>query len=589
MKSRCGIRSPAREVGHQTGNPAANHLQSKASRPRAGNDLRDGAAAEQSRASINCSFAQALTTDILGSASMDAPISRPSDQIARALGEPPALSNTDDSELKAPEWISEALPLALPAKRTFGLWSVPSVSPAPKNTVQRRPITVAERNAAIAHATANYDVMSIRIIQNIVGTGVDGSFGRLTAEAVSNFQTANGILPDDGRVQQNSLDRFITNRVSANRRNEAIHLVTDFFNLDITTDTLSVYSEPGASRPNPAPPPATFPADTDFESGGLRVIRVGTAAFTNAATLRNTIRRELNRVAPIAAGPAAPVPALLNRAQVRRAIAYMRSHYRDRRSIVAMQGLFAGVNPTGIVDEELVQRIAGIQDTTAALVQVDGMVGRNTLEHLFTQLRDGGDHNAAMRLVMDFYDMPHYHNLLTIYYQDTGGYTGYAGTSRNRRGPVRIRVRRALYMPFAAMVHTLRHELEHVGQHRRGIASAHTREALAECTEIISRGMDHETLFDVSTPDASGTGLVNVSGFQNDVNRMVTRWNQMPAADQRTHWSTFVRARRIIRRRIARTYGPTRAADQAEWAAATPAQRAALIALLATVNAVATP
>jgi uncharacterized protein DUF4157 len=460
-----------------------------------------------------------------------------------------------------------------------------------RHIIQRRPISRAEERAARTHARANYDEMSVRIIQHIAGAGMDGNFGPITALAVSNFQTTNiaAVVNDDGRVLQDTLDLMITNRVAAGRRNEAIHLVTDFFNLDITSDTLSVYSDPGASRANPTPPPATFPADTTFESGNLRVIRIGTAAFADAATLGFTIRRELNRVAPAVAGPAAPTPAILNRRQVRRAIRYMNNHYQDRRSIMALQGLFPGVNPTGTVDADLVQRIAEVQNTTPALALTDGKVGRFTLEHFFIQLRNSGNQNAAMRLVMDFYDMPNYNNLLTIYYQDTGGYTGQAGTTRNPRGPVRIRVRRALYMPFSAMVHSLRHELEHVGHHKEGILSPDTREFLGEATEIISSGMPHETLFRGSIPDISGTGLVNRFGFESDVNRMITRWGHMSPADQRSYWRTFVRARRVIRRRIARTYRPTRTADRAEWAAATPAQRAALTALLANVNAAVRP
>lgn len=251
---------------------------------------------------------------------------------------------------------------------------------------------------------------------------------------------------------------------------------------------------------------------------------------------------------------------------------------------MALQGLFPGVNPTGTVDAELVQRIAEVQDTTPALVLTDGKVGRFTLEHFFIQLRNSGNQNAGMRLVMDFYDMPDYNNLLTIFYDPAVG----ASTVRNPRGPVHVRLGLALYLPFAAMVHTFRHELEHVSHHKEGILSADTREFLAEANEIISTGMEHETLFNVLTPNPLGAGTL-ISGFQPDVNRMITRWGGMSPADQRTYRSTFIRARRVIRRRTARTYRPTRAVDRAEWAAATPAQRAALMALLAHVNAAAIP
>lgn len=461
----------------------------------------------------------------------------------------------------------------------------PTVRRGPHQLIQQRALTVPERKAAIAHARATFDEMSVRVIQNVAGlTGrnIDGDFGRNTARAVSDYQTNNHIAPDDGRVLQGTLDTMIINRRLANRRNEAIHLATDFFNLNVSSETLAVYSEPGASRPNPTPPPATFPADTTFESGGLRVIRVGTPAFADAATLRDTINRELTRPAPGgAAGPPAPRPNLLNRTEERSAMRYMKRHYQDRRSIMALQGTFVGVHPTGAIDADLVQRIAQEQDNTGTLT-VDGKVGRNTLEHFFVQLRDSGSQNAAIRIVMDFYDMPDYQNLLAIYYEAPVG----ASTIRNPRGPVHVRLGQALFLPFNAMVHTLRHELEHVGHHRKGILSPNAREFLSEANEVISPGMPHETLFTVTAG-----GLV--SGFQHDVNRMMNNWDLMTTApnggDQRRYWSTFVRARRVIRGRINRTYTRTQTADRAEWAAATLAQRTTLQNLLTRVNAAVRP
>lgn len=447
--------------------------------------------------------------------------------------------------------------------------------------IQRRALTRAERRAAITHTRGNFDEMSVRIIQNttgLAGADIDGAFGKNTARALSDYQTAHPLAPDNGIVNEATLNAMTANRVLAGRRNQAIHLVTDFYNLNLS-DTLSVYFQAGATRVNPTGAPANFPADTDFDSGGLRVIRIGAGAFTNAPTLRDTVQRELSRVAPVAAGPAAPHGGLLTRRQVKKAVRYMNRHYKDRRSIMALQGQFVGVNSTGIVDADLVQRIADVQDTTPALALVDGKVGRNTLEHFFVQLRDGGSEDAAIRLVMDFYNMPDYDNLLAIYYEAPVG----AGTNFRTRVPVRIRLGLALFLPFAAMVHTLRHELEHVGNLKEGITNINIQEFLSEALEVISTGMSHETLLTV----VAG-GLI--SGFQHDANRMMDNWDFIPTpAEQRRYWRTFRRARRVIRRRIARTYGPTRAADQAEWVAATPAQQAALIALLARVNAESRP
>jgi peptidoglycan hydrolase-like protein with peptidoglycan-binding domain len=416
-------------------------------------------------------------------------------------------------------------------------------------------LTAAEETAAI-NFSRRYDERSVRIIQVITGANVDGNFGRLTAEAVAAFQDANG-LTVDGKVGENTLDVMVPNRVAANRREHAIQLIADFHNLDVTSDTLTIHFDPAIGFGSLA--------TTVFESGNLRVIRLGPLAFLTARLLRFIIERELAVPAP-AAAPVGPRPTHLNNAEELAAIRFNRRRFQDRRAVLAIQGL-VGTGLDGIIGRDTVERIAEFQDANG--LTVDGKIGQDeTLPAMVNQLNTAGHQNAAIRMIVDFFDIRDDGNLLDVVFDP--GLAANASTDRRPNEPVRVRIGPlAFARPFPDLVHTIAHEFEHVRQHKRGIASRFTREFLAETIEILSVGMPEEALETVA-PGTPG----HVPGFASDARRALTNWNAMPLADRQQFRGRFISVRQRVRDRVA---------------AGTPAQQALHAPLVANYNAVVLP
>jgi len=414
-------------------------------------------------------------------------------------------------------------------------------------------LTVAEENVAIRYNNRRYDERSIRIIQIITGIHVDGIFSRLSAEAVAAFQDGHG-LGIDGMVGADTLDEMVPDRAAAARHEHAIQLVVDFYNIDVTSETLTVHYDPTL----------VAAGTTAFESGNLRVIRIGPPAFASSATLRGAITAQLAVPAP-AVAPVGPRPALLTIAEELAAIRYNRRRFSDARSVRAIQG-HVGANPAGVWGPDTVQRVAQAQDNAG--IGVDGMVGPQTLELFTTQLIAAGQQNAAIRMIVDFYNFRDDGNLLTVYYDPT--VAANASTDYRPNEPVRIRVGPSgLAQPFAGIVHSIAHEYEHVRRLREGIVPVATHEFLGEAIEILSVGMPEEHLESLP-PGAAGY----VPGFANDARRALNNWNAMPLADRGRFRARFIAVRNMVRNRIA---------------AGTPAQQALHAGLLAAYNAVVLP
>jgi peptidoglycan hydrolase-like protein with peptidoglycan-binding domain len=426
---------------------------------------------------------------------------------------------------------------------------------SPRRIARQGLLRHGEETAAINYSTARYDARSVRIIQIVTGTGVDGTFGRQTAEAVAAFQQANG-LAVDGKVGPDTLNVMVPNRAAAGRQEHAIQLVVDFHTLDVTSDTLSVHYDPSVA------PQAGAVA---FESGNLRVIRLGPAAFATADVLETTIQNQLAVPAP--AGPApGPRPTHLSRADERAAVSYNRRYFDDPRSASAIQGL-VGSPPDGAFGRDTVERVAAFQQANG--LTVDGKVGDGeTLPQMVNQLIASGDQNAAIRLIVDFYDFRDDGNLLDVRYDPA--VAANASTDFRPDEPVRIRVGPAgLAQPFAGIVHTIAHEYEHVRRLREGIVSAATHEFLGEAIEILSTGMQEEAL-ETTAPGTPGY----TAGFADDADRALTNWNNMPAADQQQFRDRFIAVRNVVRERVNN---------------GTPAQQALHAPLLARYNAVVVP
>ncbi|MCF6350622.1 MAG: DUF4157 domain-containing protein [Flavobacteriaceae bacterium] len=406
-----------------------------------------------------------------------------------------------------------------------------NISKQPLNTIQRRALTPAEEGAAISSGRATFDQKSIRILQIITGAGVDGKLGTLTVAAISNWQTTQGIA-DNGIVNQATLDRMVQKRmtVAPKRPEHAIQLVLDFYNI-AASDTLAFRYNATAIRLDLVGFRIIFiPADTLFETGGLRIVSLSDLAFADATTLRNTIQGELNRAVPAIAAPGA-TPNILTATEVRRAKQYTASKYTNERSVRIIQGL-VGANITGLIDDQTVQFIAETQ-SNAGLASIDGKVGDVTTKEFYNQIVANGDFNSAIQILIDFYNLGNDDNLLQIYYDPTE--TANASTDFRPNEPVRIRVGPAgMAQSFEGTVLTIAHELEHVKQLKKGLANASIHEFLAESLEILSVGLPDEEL----------------AGFINDATRCINNWDNMPVADQIKYRRKFFRVRREVLRRI---------------------------------------
>ena len=436
-----------------------------------------------------------------------------------------------------------------PARGFHGLVSQTS----PLQVSRQGLLTAAEETAAI-NFSRRYDERSVRIIQIMTGTNVDGNFGHLTAEAVAAFQNANGLVVD-GKVGENTLNVMVPNRVAAGRHEHAIQLVVDFHNLDVTSGTLTVHFDPALAAAGA----------TNFESGNLRVIRVGPPAFASNATLRAAIQAQLAVPAP---APAAigPRPTHLTAAQEASAVQFNRRRFGDRRSVLAIQGL-VGTRLDGLFGSDTVERIAEFQNANG--LTVDGKVGQDeTLPLMVNQLIAAGSQNAVLRMIVDFFDIRDDGNLLDVRFDPT--VAANASTDFRPNEPVRIRVGpTGLAQPFAGIVHTIAHEFEHVRRLKEGIAPAATHEFLGEAIEILSEGMPEEALEAVA-PGTPGF----VAGFADDAGRALANWNAMPLADRQRFRGRFIAVRQRVRDRVA---------------AGTPAQQALHAPLVAGYNAVVLP
>ena len=420
--------------------------------------------------------------------------------------------------------------------------------------VQRRILTPAESTAAVAADRALFTTLTARVLQTVAGVPAanrDGAIGPATVRAISDLQTAQG-LPDNGVVDQATMDRMVPDSLANRRPEHGIQLVLHFFNLATSSDVLVVRHNAGAvtfegiRMVGLVPVPQFSPASTAFESGGLRVIDVGNGAFVSATVLRDTLQRELRRAAP-AAGPAAVTPTRLTAAQASSGLAFTRARYSDERSARAIQG-GVGAPVTGAWDVATIQFVADAQQ--AAGVVVDGKVGIVTTEVLYTQLV-AGNPNAALRLLVDFFDIRDEGNLLAVSFDPT--VTTLASTDNRPHEPVRVRVGSdGLTLPFAGAVHNIAHEFEHVRRLRERVTSPQTNEFLGEALEVLSVGMPEETLDPVNATH---------DDFISDATRCLQNWNLMPLADRRRFREKFVAVRRKVLQRIDSATAAQRAAN----------------------------
>lgn len=398
--------------------------------------------------------------------------------------------------------------------------------------VQRAPgpLTPAQERAAVTFNRAQYDANSIRAIQVIVATAVDGSFGPISAQAVASFQQARGIAVS-GQVDQPTLDAVVARSVTTGRQDYGIYAAADFFAIPTRANALTVSF-------NKAQVAA---GANSFEPGGLRVITLGPTAMTNSATIRNTINAQLALPAPAVAAPGA-TPTLLTPNHAKSAITANRAKWHDPRSIRAIQA-FIGATPDGIFSADTVQRVANFQN--GAGLKEDGVIGRITINPLVMGMAGAGSQNGAIRAIIDFYRLDQ--NGLVDTHFDTADPNNATTTAQAIPGDSAITISpKAFTQGFAGLVHTVAHEFEHVRQNRVGIADLPISEFLGERVEILSKGMDEEGL----------------AGFVDDASRALAQWNLMPAAQRRVNFAKFVEVRTRVRARLAKAPHPLSAGNQ---------------------------
>ncbi len=392
------------------------------------------------------------------------------------------------------------------------------------------PLTPAQEKTAITFNRAQYDVNSVRVIQVIVATTVDGQFGPISAQAVATFQQTNGIVAS-GQVDQPTLDAVVARCVTNGQQDYGIYAAADFFAIPTKANALTVSFKAGQAAAGA----------NSFEAGGLRVITLGPTGMTNSAKIRDTINAQLALPAPAVAAPG-PTPTLLTAKQEKAAIAFDRAKWHDPRSIRAIQA-FIGAAPDGIFSADTVQRIANFQN--GAGLKEDGQIGRITINPLVMGMAGAGSQNSAIRAILDFYRLDE-NGLVDIHF-DTADPNNATTTDQAIPGNSAITISpNAFTQGFAGLVHTIAHEMEHVRQNRVGIADLPISEFLGERIEILSKGMDEEDL----------------AGFMDDAGRALREWNKMPAAQRRANFGKFVEVRNKVRARLAKAPHPLSAANQ---------------------------
>jgi peptidoglycan hydrolase-like protein with peptidoglycan-binding domain len=393
------------------------------------------------------------------------------------------------------------------------------------------PLTPAQEKSAITFNRAQYDINSVRVIQVIVRTTVDGQFGPISAQAVATFQQANGIVAT-GQVDQPTLDVVVARCVTNGQQDYGIYAAADFFAIPTKANALTVSFKAAQAAAGA----------NSFEAGGLRVITLGPTGMTNSAKIRDTINAQLALPAPAVAAPG-PTPTLLTAKQEKAAIAFNRAKWHDPRSIRAIQA-FIGAAPDGIFSADTVQRIANFQN--GAGLKEDGQIGRITINPLVMGMNGAGSQNSAIRAILDFYRLDE-NGLVDIHF-DTADPNNATTTDQAIPGNSAITISpNAFTQGFAGLVHTVAHEMEHVRQNRVGIADLPISEFLGERIEILSKGMDEEDL----------------AGFMNDATRALQQWNLMPVAQRRANFAKFVEVRNKVRARLAKAPKPLSAPDQA--------------------------
>jgi|GEM_PF-6870193 len=263
----------------------------------------------------------------------------------------------------------------------------------------------------------------------------------------------------------------------------------------------------------------------------MRKIGIGHAADSMAPS----VQRELRRRPP---GREQEPPAL-SPEQIQDAIVYNNGRYSETHTRIIQD--IVGTPQTGRFDENTIHAIVEWQ-ADFRMTDMDGMVGMRTLRTIVLEMMRGGySRGRIVWMIVDGHNMPTT-GLASLTYDPA-----LAGSNASTSGPIPgdstvVIGPDAFAQGYEGLVHTIRHELEHVQQRRSGMANQNLREFLAEGIEIMSVGMHWEGL----------------AGFMDDAGRCLQFWDRLSTAEQQANWGRFTE----IRTRVQQRFDRARAADQ---------------------------
>jgi peptidoglycan hydrolase-like protein with peptidoglycan-binding domain len=236
------------------------------------------------------------------------------------------------------------------------------------------------------------DETSIRVVQKALDGPVTGRFNDADVMAVSKLRVDHG-LSRYAEVTDGTLDLLIRQGIKLGMEDSLIYLIADYYKLDTRQETLSIRFSATM----------VIPATTNFDPAGMRMILIGSKAFTGAQALRRAIQGQLTAPVPAttATGPApGPVPSILTQANADMAAGFNGGVLSDPRSVRAVQRTVSGA-VTGVFDATTSQRIANLQQGRG-LSPVDGSINEDTFHALITSLSNGLAEESAVRMIVDY-------------------------------------------------------------------------------------------------------------------------------------------------------------------------------------------
>jgi hypothetical protein len=404
-------------------------------------------------------------------------------------------------------------------------------------------LTPQAARAAAADVNKRYDEESIRALKFFANRPPDATFTESDATALAAVQQALGLAPT-GKADDAFLNALLKQLGPTHAAHSLIiHLVADHADLDVSSAVSIVHDDS-----------LTTAGELHSLGGGVAEIKLGTAAFADLRTLMAEIKKQLAKAPAASAVAAVPAAVLKDSKAQEDAIAFNKARLSDPRSVKIVEGVF-GAKPSGKWTADAVRHIAGKQQAMG--VKADGKVDKALMVYLSIELPAQGRHDAAIQLIIDYYDLDRAHAWDVVYVptQPSGrGANANAqtlGIGNGVGGVVEIYPLGFSQM-FEGLVHTIAHELGHTDQRTQGIASDQVREFLSKCIELESKGMPEEAFeSEASIDDLIANRPPSEHGFVGDAGQLMEHWTAMTAAEKATYHDRYKQVRTLVLARIA--------------------------------------